>query len=101
MKKVLLLTVNFILLSFTCFSQSMWYRIYGGPRDDRVWSVLITRDNNVLAVGERSVPFPNNFYGPQTYLTKFDVNTGSILWQKIIGDSVYGNYAYSALEDGQ
>ena len=96
----LFIIIHYSLLVVSCYPQvSTWSRVLGGPNFDRAATVFQTRDNGFLAIGFRQVrSLNNNEYIPQTCLVKFDY-WGTILWQKLYGDSLYPNLASSGVED--
>lgn len=91
MKKIILI-VCLTLIAWESFGQSTWFRFYGGAFFDNAWSVVLTKDNNILVVEERFNYFPDTYY--RTYLTKFNL-AGNLLWQKYFDST----QTYSASED--
>ena len=99
MKRFFYCIFSFLLFFNTVYCQFTWTRVLGGPRNDAGWSSLQTKDGNFLLVGDRTViSLLNGNYISQTYLAKFNAQ-GTLLWQKFYGDSVKGNFSYSATED--
>jgi hypothetical protein len=89
----------FLIFQNVTFAQYTWTRILTQPRFDAGWSAMQTIDGNFVIVGEKLV---NHAYDGstllQTYLAKLSPD-GNILWQRTFGDSLFGNFSYSAAED--
>lgn len=78
---------------------TLWRQIIGDQYNEIGRDVIELRDHGFLMVGEKQVPESGtNFLISQTYLVKLD-RSGNIEWQKIIGDSIYGNVSLSVTED--
>ena len=75
-------------------------RTFGGYFDDRGYYAFQTNDGGFLMVRERAVRWTGNpiFLIPNTYIVKVNY-FGDLQWQKFIGDSAYGNYGYTGVQD--
>ncbi len=85
--------------SFVTAQSVIWRQIIGEEYNEVGRDVIELSDHGYLMVGEKQVlqnGTMNVIY--QSYLVKLD-RFGTIVWQKIIGDTVYGNYAYAVTED--
>ncbi|MBK8984322.1 MAG: T9SS type A sorting domain-containing protein [Ignavibacteria bacterium] len=79
--------------------QVVWRKIIGEQYDEIGRNVIELKDKGYLMVGLKQVRMPiTNFLILQSYIVKLN-RFGDILWEKIIGDSVFSNTAISAIED--
>ena len=66
---------------------TLWTKVFGGPKVDRVFSVDLANDGSILLAG---ITYSYGAGDRDAYLIKTDKN-GKLLWQKTYGGPGYDN----------
>lgn len=93
---MLLLFFNILILQNNK-AQYTWTKIIGESENETAYSSLVLRDGNFLMVARKQVLAGSQLIN-QTYLVKLDPK-GTIIWEKIYGNTVIDNRTYSVAED--
>lgn len=98
-KIILVITLNVIAVNSVNAQSIIWRQIIGEQYNESGKDVIELIDKGYLMVGRKQVEASGSmFLIYQTYLIKLD-RFGNIEWQKIIGDSIFGNYSNAVTED--
>ena len=92
---------NIYIVKTDSMGNLLWDKTLGGDYDDRMTSILQSKDGNYIAAGFTSSYDPHEYCcGGWQYPTMLKLDTsGNLIWERHYGNAIENTYLFSLIED--